>query len=124
MYYYKIGWSWYEDYSSSEFMSETYYTKEELNGIVIKIIEDHLPELIEERNDNWIGNNSLIDMVVKHLPEDFNKVIPVEYTAEYNLWGSCIIEEEDHEYDDELPSKVLEKIHAHNNKIRDRLELR
>jgi hypothetical protein len=115
MYYYKIGWGWYEDNGSSEFVSETLYSHGELEDIIINIMEKYIDEILTD--DGWIGNYNLIELVINHLPDDIKPLKQIEYTATYNLWGSNIIQEDDTEYIDKLPKQLLDKIYAHNAEI-------
>ena len=111
-YFYKISWSWYEDYQPYEFASEKEYTNEQLEQIILNAMMSGIAEL--DKYDSWIGNIELIETALKHLPKDF---VPIKYQATYGLWGSIIIREEDTEYIDKLPTKLREIVYAHNKRI-------
>jgi hypothetical protein len=115
-FFYKISWGWYEDYQPYEFASEKEYTNEQLELVVLNAMMSGIVEL--DTSDSWIGNDALIDTAIKHLPKDF---IPIKYQANYNLWGSCIIQENDPDYVDKLPTKLKEIVYAHNKRIEEEI---
>jgi len=139
VYFYRVSFSWYEEYAPVVFYSEKKYSKEEFNDLIKKLAEETVEELIE-KHDSWIGNDEImsgiIDFdIIKGKMKNIKIIVKgvwerlkdhgfkeVKYQVDYNMWGSSIIKEEDiEEYKKYLDEETLKKIVEHNEKIRARI---
>lgn len=118
IYFYRVSWSWYEEYSPKVFYHTKKYSEQEFNDLIRRLSNEAGKELASREAGHFVGNTQIIERVWELLlGEGFKEV---KYTQSYDMWGSCIICGEDDmlHYSKYLDADTLKLLDDYNLKIK------